>query len=126
MTKRLGLGLLALSFSACMPAVAPANSGDVPRERATECASVCTKLGMRLSAVVVMMNSAGCVCEPLPPGASAPPPTPALPGAAPAAPGASAAAGGVSIAAAQAAAATALMQQQQQQRNQQQYYRATH
>ncbi len=29
-----------------------------------ECKSICTDLDMKLGAVVVIMNSAGCVCEP--------------------------------------------------------------
>jgi hypothetical protein len=36
----------------------------LPKERATECADHCASLDMRLSAVVVIMNKAGCVCEP--------------------------------------------------------------
>lgn len=38
---------------------------DLPPERAQECVRNCEKLGMKLGAVVLMMNSAGCVCEPV-------------------------------------------------------------
>jgi hypothetical protein len=96
------LVLLVGLASSCYQDVSPASVGTLPRKRATECAQTCAQLGMRLSAMVVMMNSAGCVCEPI---ASAPNA---------AAGGASAAAGGSSIAAAQAAAAAAQIQQQQQ------------
>ena len=64
---------------------------EVPKERGTECLDICTGLGMKLGAVVVIMNSAGCVCEPA--GAT---------GAVTS--GSAAAAGGAAIAAAQAAA----------------------
>jgi hypothetical protein len=83
-----------------------ARVGAVTRERATECEQVCANLGMRMSAMVVMMNSAGCVCEPPAARASA------------TAGGASAAAGGTTIA---AAAAALQVQQQQQQQQQQQH-----
>jgi hypothetical protein len=33
-------------------------------ETATECTANCERLGMRLGAVVLIRNSAGCVCEP--------------------------------------------------------------
>jgi hypothetical protein len=96
LTAVLAAGLAACALDRPRPTIEPANVGDVPRERAGECAQVCAKLGMRLSAVVVMMNSAGCVCEP-------PAPAPGVPVGA-----TSAAAGGTAIAAAEAAAAEAL------------------
>lgn len=43
----------------------------VPRQRATECVAHCTGLDMELSAVVVIANMTGCVCQPAgssPPG----------------------------------------------------------
>lgn len=36
----------------------------VPRDTARQCANHCNGLGMRLGAVVIIMTSAGCVCEP--------------------------------------------------------------
>ena len=36
----------------------------LPKERATECVRNCEDLGMKLTAMVVIRNSAGCVCEP--------------------------------------------------------------
>ncbi|QRK11202.1 hypothetical protein JQX13_14670 [Archangium violaceum] len=36
----------------------------VPKERATECVAHCNDLDMKLSAVVIISSSAGCVCEP--------------------------------------------------------------
>ena len=35
-----------------------------PKERVTECEQVCTNVGLKFSALVVIANSAGCVCEP--------------------------------------------------------------
>ncbi len=35
----------------------------VPRSTATNCENVCVNMGLRMTAVVVIMNSAGCVCE---------------------------------------------------------------
>lgn len=35
-----------------------------PRARVDECEKLCNDVGMKLGAFVVMMNSAGCVCEP--------------------------------------------------------------
>jgi hypothetical protein len=43
----------------------------VSPERAAECKVNCEQLGMKLTAVVLMMNSAGCVCEPVQPAAPA-------------------------------------------------------
>jgi hypothetical protein len=86
-----------------------AASFSVSHERANECQRICYDLGMRLSAMVVMMNSAGCVCEPPQQRAAAP------------TGGASAAAGGSTIAAtvaANAAAAAAVQTQQRQQQAQ--------
>ena len=89
-----------------------AASMTVTRERTNESERICYDLGMRLSAMVVMMNSAGCVCEPLQQRAAAP------------AGGASAAAGGSTIAATVAAnaAAAAAVQSQQRQQQQQSYH----
>ncbi|WNG41670.1 hypothetical protein F0U60_54340 [Archangium minus] len=36
----------------------------VPKERASECATHCNDLDMKLAAVVIISSSAGCVCEP--------------------------------------------------------------
>ena len=97
-----GLLLLLAAASGC--ATAEATTREIPPERATECAAACRKLGMRLSAMVVIMNSCGCVCEPRSPVSVAP-----------AVEGAGGAAGGAAIgtAAAAAAAQMAAMQQQQ-------------
>jgi len=73
-----------------------------PKERVTECVQLCTDVGLKMTALVVMMGHAGCVCEP----------STAQPGSSPAA-AASTAAGGTVIAAAAAAAAAQQQQQQQ-------------
>ncbi|CAM4494962.1 hypothetical protein [Corallococcus exiguus] len=64
-TTRLPLLLsLVLPLAAC--STARATSFALPMERATECRQLCEQIDMKLSAVVIIMNSAGCVCEPKP------------------------------------------------------------
>jgi hypothetical protein len=67
-------------------------SSTLPIERRTECEKACRQLGLELSAMVLMMSSAGCVCQ-----------VPQRKGSA-AAPGGGLGAGASTIAAAQAAA----------------------
>jgi hypothetical protein len=110
--KKMGAALATLGLLSSCSIQRAARVSDVSADRATECVEVCQKLGMHLTAMVVMMSSAGCVCEPgLAESASAG--------------GASAAAGGSTIAATQAAAAhvaaaaaaqNIMLQQQLQQR----------
>jgi hypothetical protein len=54
--------LLCLLSTGC--ATLPATTLPLPKERATECVKSCEDLGMKLAAMVVIRNSAGCVCEP--------------------------------------------------------------
>lgn len=49
-----------------------ASSFPTPKTRVTECEKICTDVGMKLGALVVMMEHAGCVCEPLSAAAHAP------------------------------------------------------
>ena len=66
-TTRLPLFLvwsLVVPLAGC--ATARATSLALPMERATECRQLCEQIDMRMSAVVIIMNSAGCVCEPKP------------------------------------------------------------
>jgi hypothetical protein len=42
----------------------PATYRKLPKERATECVTNCETLGMKLTGVVIIRDSAGCVCEP--------------------------------------------------------------
>jgi hypothetical protein len=60
--KPASLALLCLLSTGCT--TLPATQGALPKERATECVANCESLDMKLSAVVVIRNSAGCVCEP--------------------------------------------------------------
>lgn len=54
--------LVALLLTSCMASVgAP---GGVPFDAPQKCGDHCTKMGMGLSAVVVMANNVGCVCTP--------------------------------------------------------------
>ena len=43
----------------------------VPQDAATQCAEHCASIGMVLSAVAIMANNVGCVCQPQPGTASA-------------------------------------------------------
>ena len=98
------LGTISALFFLSGCETARATSMNIPKERVTECEQVCTNVGMKLGAFVVMMNSAGCVCEPItPPAVSAP------------SAGAGALSGGATIAATAAAAAAIMASQQQQQ-----------
>jgi hypothetical protein len=57
--------VLALSLAAAACVTPPLSPGlDVSKQDAGSCTSVCDRLGMRLGAVVVVVNSVGCVCEP--------------------------------------------------------------
>jgi len=76
---RAALAALVLALSACAVERAVTPGRALPKERATECDANCTALGMRLSAMVLIMNSAGCVCEPK---ANAAAPAPSAPSAA--------------------------------------------
>ncbi|ATB41493.1 hypothetical protein CYFUS_006959 [Cystobacter fuscus] len=58
------LAMLCCLLSTGCLTTAPAAYSKVPKERATECATNCEELGMKLSGVVIIRNSAGCVCEP--------------------------------------------------------------
>jgi hypothetical protein len=62
MRKALPLLLCLLSTVGCVTQRATAFS--VPKERATECVAHCAEIDMKLAAVVIISNSAGCVCEP--------------------------------------------------------------
>lgn len=61
MRNKLAL-LLCLLSAGCVTQAA--TYGSVPKERATECVAHCEELDMKLSAIVIIRSSAGCVCEP--------------------------------------------------------------
>jgi len=86
------LGAMAvMAVMACThPPVTEAVTGPVPMARGTECRAACSSLGMQLTSVVLIMNSAGCVCQVMAPGGATHD-------------GAAAAAGGMAIAAVRAA-----------------------
>jgi len=117
MTKTNGIkgmapgGLLAvvLSLSACMATVG-VDARSIPPDAAQTCARHCQTIGMRLSAVAIMAENVGCVCQ----LAGAPTASAADAGEFGTPPG-----GMTTIAAQQAAAAVALQQQQQRQLQQQ-------
>jgi hypothetical protein len=64
MRKSWFLLALCLTAAGCVVGRASGSLYDIPRERATECQDICTKLDMQIAAVVVIMNTTGCVCEP--------------------------------------------------------------
>jgi hypothetical protein len=102
---------LCLAGSGCVVGRATGSLYEVPRERATECQDICTKLDLQMSAVVIILNTTGCVCEPKGARAAAPPAAgvSSLSGAAPAA-ASRPASGGAAVAAAQVIAARAVQQ----------------
>jgi len=79
------LAALVTSFG-CTVVNAVSAGVTLPKERALECKAHCEAIDMKLAALVLIMNHAGCVCEPRAASAS-------LSG------GAAAAAGGATIAA---------------------------
>ena len=99
--------VLAFATAGCV-AVQKAASGPPQPSRATECREYCSAIDMRLTAVVIIMGKAGCVCEPKDVSARA------------AGQGGAAAAGGAAIV---VAAQQQQQQQQQQQRQHQQQRR---
>jgi hypothetical protein len=54
----------ALACAGCVTAPAVSPSFKLRPETQPECAALCEQMGMRLGAVVLIHNSAGCVCEP--------------------------------------------------------------
>jgi hypothetical protein len=59
---RIGLLLAALPLSGCMAAVG-VNSRSIPPDAAQTCDRHCQTIGMRLSAVAIMADNVGCVCQ---------------------------------------------------------------
>ena len=66
MTRCIGLAVLRVVVLAGSAAcTAPVGSKlDVPADAAATCAGHCEEIGMRLSAVAIMADNVGCVCEP--------------------------------------------------------------
>jgi hypothetical protein len=56
--------ILALVGCAKPHTISSASGLKASRLRATECVQLCTDLGMKMTAMVVIMSNAGCVCEP--------------------------------------------------------------
>jgi hypothetical protein len=54
--------LMFFCVSACV--TAPPTRFDVPKDTPAQCSQVCTAMGLKMSAVVIIMNASGCVCEP--------------------------------------------------------------
>jgi len=58
-----GLASILLATAGCALVAPVASNIPVTRETTAECARHCADLGLRLGAVVLVHNSAGCVCE---------------------------------------------------------------
>jgi len=70
--RELWLVLAALSLTACMAPVGTSGVVYVPPDAAQSCAQHCQTIGMRLTAVAIMANNVGCVCQsPTPAGSAA-------------------------------------------------------
>ncbi len=67
--------VLVLLLAGCVGTTRPpvARFLTVPPDTAQECSNICQSIGLQLSAVVVVTNSAGCVCEVQPRAGSAVP-----------------------------------------------------
>jgi hypothetical protein len=48
----------------CNAAVGVSGGVQVPRDAATTCGNHCASIGLQLSAVAIMANNVGCVCQP--------------------------------------------------------------
>jgi hypothetical protein len=60
-----------LLLGGCTTVAPVASLSHVPSDTAQECQSICQGIGLELSAVVIVRNSAGCVCEKSPRAANA-------------------------------------------------------
>jgi hypothetical protein len=70
--REFSLVLAALSLTACMAPVGTSGIVSVPPDAAQSCAQHCQTIGMRLTAVAIMANNVGCVCQsPAPAGSAA-------------------------------------------------------
>jgi hypothetical protein len=70
--RQFSLVLAALSLTACMAPVGTSGVISVPPDAAQTCAQHCQTIGMRLTAVAIMANNVGCVCQsPAPAGSPA-------------------------------------------------------
>lgn len=70
--REFSLVLAALSLTACMAPVGTSGVISVPPNAAQTCTQHCQIIGMRLTAVAIMANNVGCVCQsPAPAGSTA-------------------------------------------------------
>ncbi|HEY5957966.1 MAG TPA: hypothetical protein VIV60_15490 [Polyangiaceae bacterium] len=56
--------LFLLCTMGCNAAVGVSGGVQVPHDAAATCAGHCSTLGLQLSAVAIMANNVGCVCQP--------------------------------------------------------------
>jgi len=63
--RSVSLAVTIAALSGCSAMTPPVNSYvKLDPQVASSCQALCSQLGMRLGAVVLVQNSAGCVCEP--------------------------------------------------------------
>lgn len=62
--RSIPVGLLVLAVGCATTAPAVSKYVKLRPETRSECAARCEEMGMRLGAVVLIQDSAGCVCEP--------------------------------------------------------------
>jgi hypothetical protein len=60
-STRLVLFSVVLALSGCETMRATGLA--TPKERVTECETLCSSIGLEMAAVVIIMSNAGCVCE---------------------------------------------------------------
>ncbi|MBU1239464.1 hypothetical protein KKF84_16140 [Myxococcota bacterium] len=63
--------VLTLITAGCNPEIRQATTRAIPTQTVPNCEKHCMGMGLTLSAVIIVMNSAGCVCEKHP-GTSSP------------------------------------------------------
>lgn len=61
LNRSLVIVLAALALTGCV--TASPTQFSTPKSLVTECRQLCTDVGLEMSAMVVIMNSSGCVCE---------------------------------------------------------------
>ena len=120
--------VVTLPLTSCMATVG-VDKFSLPTDSAQRCAAHCQTIGLQLTAVAIMADNVGCVCQVAPAPVPTPNPaypTPAIPPPAPRADAAGALGtpvAGMATIAVQQAAAAALLAHQQLQRQQQQQQR---
>lgn len=63
--RRIGLlSLLVATLAGCVTPVGASGGYHVDKQSGSVCSEQCAEIGMQLSAVAIMANNVGCVCQP--------------------------------------------------------------